>query len=273
MNVQKFQMNLDDVYREQNFICVECNKPYQYPMIDSQSGKIACKTCWGSDDLNVNLCRSLWYHRPIADRMEQIRIRLDHHNQAHEFSSTQKTLKPEHRLDCENEQTLQHVKNGDWEKVMEDMRKTPIRIWNNMSRYILVEACEHSDCPREVIIALLDSGIGYFNTRPCINDGGIGAMNVCAVAAEKGTLEALYVFVERKIYWCFSPLFPISIAAEHGQADVLDFLWSVDYPGCYGKETIKEHTNLSMTMQFAEEKGMLEKIMPVIEKHFPGVVE
>jgi hypothetical protein len=93
--------------------------------------------------------------------------------------------------DWENEVTLSHVINGDWERVRADLKSNPLRTWNNMSKYILVEACEHSDCPRDVIIALLDSGVNPNVPRPCLNPCSPFAHNVCFVAAEKECLEAL----------------------------------------------------------------------------------
>ena len=243
--------SFNDLCVQHNFICAKCTMPYNKPHILPSSGKIFCYKCWPKSVRKSST--TLWFHTPIADCMEQLKVQLEQSGE-----------------NWQNEQTFQMVKTGDWKAVLNDLNAKPKRTWENVTKHILVEACEHANCPRDVIIALLESGINHFTPRPCINPCGIGAMNVCAVAAQTGCMEALYVFVERGIYWSFGcPLFPVSLAAEHGQADVLDYLWSIDDAKCHGGETIKQHSNWSITRYFAEKAGSLEKLEWVFEKHFP----
>lgn len=255
--------SLEDIYRMKGFICAKCNKPYINPQTcpTFKPRTTACAQCWKSF---APYERNLWGDSTISDQMEQIELCWKR------YQGSIKNDDP----DWQNELTLRAVKSANWNEVRYRLEDSNKRTWKNMSEYILVEACEHSDVPKDIIEKLLDSGIRIYNTRPCLNPGGLGAMTPVAVAAEKGAIGALEVFNERDLFGVCELDWAASCAVRFGQDKALDIIWSqnVSYNAGHDRivtEKLYERASPGRIINDAKENGH-ENIINVVKKYFPN---
>ncbi len=252
-------MSLENCYRKEGLICIHCDKPYVNPLTYPPQKITTCANCWKSFSPNE---KNLWGNTTIADRIRQIELCWNHEN----------GYINDDDQDWQNELILREVKSANWNKVREKLENIGKRKWNNMSAHILVEACEHSNVPKDIIELLLDSGVNQYVTRPCLNPGGIGAMTPVAVAAEKGTIGALRVFNERNMYGITYLDWAASCAVMCGQAEALDIIWSQSrsYNNGYGEVTEKlcNRAQTGRIIEHAKENGYVG-IVHVVQKYFP----
>lgn len=179
--------------------------------------------------------------------------------------------------DWKNHQTTELIIHAQWDAALAALSTYPRydpeksistwKTWTGTSRQILIEACEHADCPKEIIFAIMDVGNFTNFTRKCLNPGGIGAMHAVPVCAERGSLEALKALVERGVR---VSMHAVSLACIHGQAKVLDYLLSLSYQPYYGAKTttLLSDCSPSYMTQFAKENGHWDVIKPVIDKYY-----
>lgn len=211
------QQELDRIYRAEGYICKSCDKPYTWPYIYPSSQEIRCKQCWPDPTHS-----KYWYHAPIHDKMQQMELVFSYLHNA--------VADGEENLDIQNELALEAIHDGNWKDALDNFernkhRRDNYQLWKNMSQYILVDACENPECPKEIIDYLVTkSGPRIFNTRPCINPGGIGAMTSLCVAAEKGNVSAIKVFIETAALACMGYHWPAVCAFSNNKGECFDLL-------------------------------------------------
>lgn len=251
---------LKDVYRAAGFICAECDEPYTKPRIYPSSGMIACAPCWKPYEISET---KLWGESTITNRMEQLALDW----------KVETGIISENDQDWQNELLLRAVKSGNWDEARDRLEKMSFGKWNNMSQHILVEACEHSDVPRDIIEALLDHGAHYWASRPCINPFSYTAMTLIAVAAEKGAISALEVFKERNLFGVSELGWAASCAVDANQGKAFDIIWSQtrswDSGHGISTERLCDRANTYLIHQQARNNG-LNNIIDVLKKYFPS---
>ena len=262
---RQLEYTLDDVYRENGLICFKCNKPYINPQTCTKCNTkfIACNECWSNikDSNGYIHDHYLWGELPTQNKMEQMKLCWDY----------EQGYIDNNDIDWQNELVLRQVINGNWNNVRQLLGNTFKRKWNNMSMYVLIEACEHSDVPEDIIELLLDCEGNTYSTRPCINPCGIGAMIPVVVAAEKGSINALNVFKKRNMYSGCDLTFAASCAIKHGQAEALDILWSQSRSTYYNDnpKNIYENAYVGEIVDFAEQNNYTN-IIEIVKKYLPN---
>jgi hypothetical protein len=232
-------------------------------MIIPKTKEIRCRKCWGLKD--GDFCTEYWHHTPINEEMDQLSLQ-------HEAATNSQF--DENDLDWQNELAYQAVKRGHWKSAQDNFERNADRRdcwskWKNMSQFILCEACENPECPEHIIEYLVTKGgpNRFHGGRPCINSGGIGAMTCPAVAAEKGNITALRVFVRENTYNDFH--WPAVCAFRANQPETFEFLWDTYVSqGPDLQSTLRHDFAVYRMIETAKEEN-LDKSLTVIQKFFP----
>lgn len=252
---------LIEIYCNRGFICTVCDKPYDRPYTRSKDKVTHCFECWGGNT------SSLWGDCVIADEMDEI---------AMIYRNPIDSQNPEDVQDLKNYKTMELVIHANWSAALvalatysEYDRQKEIP-WKGTSRQILVEACEHKECPKEIIDAIMRTGMFPHIPRKCLNPCGIGAMTAVNVCAERGSLDALKALVAHDA--CVD-LYPLSLACIHGHPEVLDYLLTLPYSYNNGhgttETTLLSQCSPSYMMHLTKENGHWDVIKPIFEKYFP----
>jgi hypothetical protein len=250
---------LEFEFQKHNFLCHVCKEPYKNAYIYPLTKEIRCKNCWKDSENS-----KYWSHDPINDKMEQIKL----------LNNLKYGLVDEKDLDVQNEIALSAVLRECWEEVIDNFKRNAERrcswvTWKNMSKYILVEACERPNCPESIIEYLItDAGPNMFFTRPCINPHGIGAMTPIAIAAEKGNMNALRVFIRSKRYACFGQHWSAVCAFNSNQGEAFDFLLDTYVDKSEDiRSTLQNDFPISRMIEDGIQKN-LDQSLRVIKKYF-----
>lgn len=140
-----------------------------------------------------------------------------------------------------------------------------------------MEACEHTNCPENVFEYLItDAGPNMFTTRPCINSRGIGAMTAICVAAEKGNINAIRVFLRTHHFRCNGYHWPAVCAFRNNCGEIFDLLIQAYY-----SRDIQENPKFDLEYNFTSDFAVyrmidvaveenLDQSLRVIKKYAPG---
>lgn len=171
-------------------------------------------------------------------------------------------------LDLQNDFALTAIIESKWDDALENLeRNRAIRTswtkWKGISQYILVEACERPECPASIIEYLItDGGPNMFTTRPCKNPGGIGAMTPICIAAEKGNITAIDVFLRANKYACNGYSWPATCAFHGNNGYIFDLLITENY-----KKQKNDDENFDFTYNFMWDFAVDRMILIAIEKN------
>lgn len=170
-------------------------------------------------------------------------------------------------LDSQNDLALKAIIGSKWDDALENFKRnrairTSWTKWKGSSQYILVEACERPECPASIIEYLIkDGGPNMFTTRPCKNPGGIGAMTPICIAAEKGNVTAINVFLQTNMYKCNGYNWPAVCAFYANNGYIFDLLITEIY------RERKNDDSFDFTYHFMWDFAVTRMIMIANEKH------
>lgn len=256
--------SLEELYREDGLVCPICDKPYVKPERLPSANQTRCKTCWPNTVRTIEL----WADLPIIYRMEQIELRWKN------ASGLISDDDPDYQDDIILKSVIQEAWDVVRSKLEERNTLRPQARWNGMSRFILVEACSNPNTPPDIIRTLFHSGVDRFETKACINPFGIGTMTPIMCAAECNNLEAVKVIAEEG-YATSSSVGPMSIAAQKGHVEILDYLWTIPYSYYSGHDhtvntTMGKYCSTGILREYAKENGHWKAVKAVIHKHIPN---